>query len=187
MFPEARIHSFEPFPESYGKLQSEIEGKANIFAHNIAISDKDGKALFNSNAQSTANSLLSSDEKGSEYWGNDVLDTKSQIEVETTSLDSFCTNNNIDSIDILKIDTQGAEYQVFQGAKDMLTRNAIGLIYTEIIICPTYKGQHALYEYLSLLASFGYELLDIYNQVRQHNQLIQVDVIFLPDAVKQAL
>ena len=107
-----------------------------------------------------------------------MLDTTSQIEVRTTTIDTFCTETRISNIDILKMDVQGAEFSVLEGAHDMLASQKISLIYTELIMCPTYKGQHSLHEYLSFLASFGYDFLDFFNPVRNHNQLIQADVLF---------
>jgi len=46
------------------------------------------------------------------------------------------------------MDVQGAEFSVLEGANDMLASQKISLIYTELIMCPTYKGQHKLHEYL---------------------------------------
>jgi hypothetical protein len=73
------------------------------------------------------------------------------------------------------------------GAKDMLANQKISLIYTELIVCPTYKGQHKLHEYLSFLDSLGYDILDFFNPVRHHNQLIQADVVFLSSSFKKGV
>ena len=151
----------------------------NIHCHNIAISNKKGKAPFYSNAKAVTNSLLEIDNANSIYWGKETLKNKDSIFVETTTIDNICKDNNIKHIDILKIDTQGTEFGIFQGAKEILTQQNISLIYTEIITCPTYKGQHKLYEYLSFLSTFGYEVLEFLNQFKGNNQLIQTDIIFL--------
>jgi len=187
MFPDSTIHCFEPFPESFAKLKKNTEKDPLTFCHNFAVSDKNGTAIFHSNSESTANSLLASDKMGGAFWGDNVVDAKEQIEVKTISLDDFCQEQKIKEIDILKIDIQGSEYEVLQGAKDLLSVKRIKLIYTELIFCPTYEGQHALHEYLSLLAGFGYDFLDIYNQTRRHSQLIQADVVFVPAELKSSL
>jgi hypothetical protein len=54
-------------------------------------------------------------------------------------------------------------------------------------MCPTYEKQHKLHEYLSLLASFGYDFLDFYNPVRNHNQLIQADIMFVSSSFRRKL
>ena len=66
----------------------------------------------------------------------------------------------------MKLDVQGAEFAVLQGAQEVLSRQRVSLIYTEIILCPTHEQQHKLHEYLAFLDAHGYELLDFYNPVR---------------------
>ena len=50
------------------------------------------------------------------------------FEVKTDTLDNYCEQNKIDNIDILKIDTEGSELEVLQGAKNMLKKTNIVLI-----------------------------------------------------------
>ncbi len=127
------------------------------------------------------------DERGASFWGEGLLDTKSQIEVNTTAIDAFCTESGISHIDILKMDVQGAEYSVLEGARDLLANQGISLIYMELMLCPTYQGQRKFHEYLSFLDSFGYDLLDLVNQSRRHNQLIVADAVFLSSSFKEQI
>ena len=50
------------------------------------------------------------------------------FQVKTDSLDNYCEENNIDNIDILKIDTEGSELEVLEGAKNILQQTNIVLI-----------------------------------------------------------
>ncbi len=54
------------------------------------------------------------------------------INVKTDTIDHFCKLNKIKKIDILKLDTDGNEYEVLMGAKNLLSKGKIGLIYTEV-------------------------------------------------------
>ena len=54
------------------------------------------------------------------------------IKVKTNTIDKICELNNIKEIDILKLDTDGNEFEVLMGAKKLLTKGKIKLIYTEI-------------------------------------------------------
>ena len=47
------------------------------------------------------------------------------LEVETNTIDNYCKENNIDKIDILKIDTEGSEIEILEGAKLMLNKTQI--------------------------------------------------------------
>ena len=186
-FPLASIYCFEPFQQSFQILSKSVEDDHCTFCYQIAVSEKKGTAHLNANLSSATNSLLTTDERGASFWGRGLLDTTSQFEVSTTTVDIFCLEAGISHIDILKMDVQGAEFSVLVGAKDMLTNQRISIIYTELIMCPTYKGQHKLHEYLSFLDSFGYEFLDFFNPVRRHSQLIQTDIVFLSSSFKKGI
>ena len=56
----------------------------------------------------------------------------SEIKVQTRTLDNFCYEKNINNIDVLKIDTEGNELNVLKGAKKLLEKSNINIIYTEI-------------------------------------------------------
>ena len=142
LFPDALIHSFEPFPAACHKLQQNTSHDSGIIIHNTAVSDKCGTVIFNSNAFAPTNSILKTNEEGKYYWGDGLLDTRNEITVSTTTIDHFCKEQNIEVIDILKLDIQGAEYQAFTGAVGMLSRQSISIIYTELILVPTYLRQH---------------------------------------------
>ena len=50
------------------------------------------------------------------------------FDVNTDTIDNYCKDNGIDNIDILKIDTEGSEIEVLEGAKNMLNKTSIILI-----------------------------------------------------------
>ena len=62
--------------------------------------------------------------------------TINQVISEITTLDKYAKKNNINRIDILKIDTQGYEDKVLQGAEKYLlqnnTLNSGGTLFSEI-------------------------------------------------------
>jgi len=179
LFPTAVIHSFEPFPMSFQQLKENHSKDSNVKVHNLGISDKIGVSILNVNTLSGANSLLPTDSVGSSYWGEGMLETKEQVEVNITTIDTFCREENISKIDILKLDVQGNELKILTGAKQMLSNQAISLIYSEIILVPTYEGQSKLNEYLSFFDSHGYDLFDLYNTERKGKKLIQADFLFV--------
>ena len=66
---------------------------------------------------------------------------KSNKKVKCRKLDDilFELNNGID-FDFLKIDAQGAEYQILQGAKNLLSTSCVGL-HLELFVVPLYRGK----------------------------------------------
>jgi FkbM family methyltransferase len=179
LFPDARIHCFEPFPSSYEKLVNAVSGMESTSCHRIAVSDSDNSLVLNANASSATNSLLPVDEQATRFWGGGVLEAQGEVPIQSVTLDSFCDAQGLDRVDILKLDVQGGEYAALKGAGRLLAEQRISLVFMELILVPTYKGQRTFREYLELLEGHGYFLLDFYNPVRSNSRLLQVDLIFL--------
>ncbi|MGE0799219.1 MAG: FkbM family methyltransferase [Lautropia sp.] len=186
LFPDARVYAFEPFPESHSKLVRTVAEDAGITVFQLALSDSCGHRTFHVNPAEATNSLLPTDPSASRVWGAGLLESQGTIEVESQTLDAFCSERGIVSIDILKIDVQGAEYAVLQGARALLQARAIGLVYFEVILAATYRGQHRLHEYLQLMDSHDYCLLDYFNPVRKDGRLLQFDLLFAAPAIASA-
>ena len=71
------------------------------------------------------------------------------VKIET--LDNFCFDNGVEYIDFLKIDTQGYNAKVIEGAKDLLKNNKIGLIFSEITIGKKYEISETFYDFEKIL------------------------------------
>lgn len=182
LFPKSNIYSFEPFTESFENLVNNVKQQNNIKAINKAIANKVGMSCFNSNSFAPTNSLLETDEVGERIWGKGLMDTVETINVELTTIDEFVELNNIEKIDILKMDVQGAEFLVLEGAKKSIDKGIINLIYTEIMTIPCYKNQKEFDEILKLFRIYGYSLYNLYNFSLAKNGLLRnVDAIFLKD------
>jgi FkbM family methyltransferase len=186
LFPAAIIHAFEPFIDSYLSLEDHCSHDGKTFPHQIAICENTNKHTLYSNRSAATNSMLSKDSRSDALWGQGLFDTGSPIEVSSTTIDRFCIENHIRTIDILKMDIQGGELKALQGAEATLSRQDISLIYLEIIIGETYVGQPKLLEYIQQLDSHGYELFDFYSPERRHMRLIQTDAIFINRDIKKA-
>jgi FkbM family methyltransferase len=179
LFPSATIHSFEPFPQSFEMLRKVAASDPSVFAHQMAISDEHGPTTFYVHASTPANSLLRADSRAKPYWSRAASDTKDEIEVQSTTLDAFCQENNINRIDILKLDVQGGELRALEGAIGLLHRGAISLIYAEVIIIPAYEGQPPFHAMCGFLHDRGFELFNVYNLRYRKSRLAHMDVLFI--------
>ncbi len=118
-----KVYAFEPVPDNVNRLVENLEAN-NILNVNIikkAVSNKNGDAiltLFNSYGHHSLSSKHISSPKGA-------------ISVETITLDKFAECEKIDKIDVLKIDVEGFELEVLQGAKKMLTEKRVNMIIFE--------------------------------------------------------
>ena len=116
----------------------------NFYYNEIALSNKNGKANYNyNNFFESAGSSLSNIVKNDKRWNFSrrlllalfFYKTKNftKYKVKTMTLDNFVKKKKINSIDILKIDIEGSEYELLKGAKNTLKRNKIKIILVEII------------------------------------------------------
>ncbi|MCB9772389.1 MAG: FkbM family methyltransferase [Candidatus Omnitrophica bacterium] len=124
---EAQIYSFEPHPANFEKLQKIAQTKG-FNAFNIGLSNTEGEyPLFDYK-----------DAKGSSHASlyntviTEIHESESQkTMVKIQRLDDFMDKNKIDKIDLLKIDTEGNEYNVLLGATHLLSTNRIKMIQFE--------------------------------------------------------
>lgn len=179
LFPASTVYSFEPFPDSFEQLKINSASDPLIKAFNFGLSDRNGSQSFHSNLSSETNSLLATDELGSLTWGAGILETQKVVEAEFKTIDSVLEAMRIPRIDILKLDVQGAEPLVMAGALSACRAGIIGLVYSEIIIQPTYRGQKRFDESLAAFYANGFDLFNIYNLCfTTEGRLCQVDAIF---------
>jgi len=187
IFPDATIYCFEPFPQSWQELVMTASGDHKVTINQLALSSVEGFADFHVNANAQTNSLLPTDPSASTFWGSGLLETCSITKVKKITLDAFVEQAGLPAISILKLDVQGGEFEVLLGAQKLLQSHRIDLVFLEIILSMTYAGQHSLQDYLALLSSYGYHLVDFFDPYRNGFLLNQVDALFVSPAVYQKL
>jgi len=184
LFPAATIHAFEPSPLSFQQLMNATQNDINIHAYQTALSDSAVETPFFANTNAYTNSLLQIDDRANNYWGEGRLQEQAKLFLKTQTLDSFCEQNGLSQIDLLKLDVQGAEWLVLNGATKLLSQQEISLIYMEIIVAPTYKDQRKMHEYMQFLDDNKYELVNIYNMIYSDEYLVQCDALFISSLFK---
>ena len=180
LFKKSNIYCFEPFIPSFEELKKNTARFNNISIFNMAFSNVSGQIDFHVNNFPPTNSILATHPDSNKNWGEGLLDTKEKIKVKSITLDEFIDEYGIEKIDILKLDTQGSEYQILEGASKSIEQNKISLIYLEIIIMSTYQQQKSFDEILLLLRNKGFTLYNLYNYSYTNlGELRQVDAIFI--------
>lgn len=178
LYPEAAIHCFEPFPDFREPFLQRHGKNGNVHWINKALSDADGCSDYFVNRSVDTNSLLEPVVIGA--TSDKACANLEKTEVVTETLDAYCRRANIAAIDILKMDTQGSELAILQGAKELLSEQKISLIYTETYFQVQYREQPLFYDIANFLKPFGYFLEDIYDPYYNQQFLLWCDAIFLP-------
>lgn len=159
MFPRAAIHCFEPLPDACGLARKRFESDHSVSVHECAVGEVEGRVIFHRNSAADSSSLLSTDESRLPQSYVAMNRTVSTLEVDCVTVDTFCTREGIERIDILKMDVQGGELGVLKGATRMLSERRIRLIYSEVYFLPFYRDQPLFEDLCSFLARHGYRFL----------------------------
>lgn len=178
LFKEAKILSFEPFLDSFKILEEKSRVLNNIELFNFGFLDTTGEKEFYLNSGSPTNSTKKLSIKASDTW-NQRFDELQKVTLRFRDLDSFVQEKGISKIDLLKIDVQGAEYEVLNGGKKLFRKGLINLVYLEIIMGETYLNQTKLSSYFKFFEDYNFKLYGVYDYTFNHNlDLIQFDLLF---------
>ncbi len=176
-FPDGRVRCFEPNIELHDQLASRLpSGSAHVIAKE-ALGDTQGEFSFVLTDEPTIGYL---DDGTRQHAGTKARRT---ITVPATTLDAYCRANGVDRIDLLKIDTEGADLKVLAGARQMLASGAVRLVECECGVDPDNDFHVPLQEITAFLQPLGYRLFGFYEQqsewTRRLPHLRRVNAVFL--------
>ena len=147
---DGEVHAFEPVPFIFDKLQRNWklnQFKNNVHFNNFALGDKeDGKIEIY-----TFQGL---------YHGHSSLSTLDRDDykassVHMTTLDRYIIDNDVQRVDLIKMDTEGAELNVLEGAVELLKRKMPPIWVIELNT--------------ETSASFGHTPADVLDFIATHN------------------
>ena len=129
--PQGQVHSFECSPNTFKRLNEVISNsnRKNINTNCVCLSEAVGTAELHIFDEDHAawNTLAN---RPLHQYGIDIKPICSK-NVPTTTIDAYCEAHDIQRIDLLKIDVEGAEYQVLQGASRMMSEHRIRCVIFE--------------------------------------------------------
>ena len=154
IFPKSKIYAFEPVPSNFKIIKKVIEEHQlnNLLPFELGLSSKKGEATFYVSSGKPTNKNIPAD--NSTDFGNKSsslfkpgktkevhpwLKFNESITIKTDTLENFCADNNINAIDFIHMDVQGAELLVLQGANNMISK--INAIWLEVEKIALYENQ----------------------------------------------
>lgn len=85
-------------------------------------------------------------------------------EINVDTVDLFCEQQGVDSIDLLKIDAEGFDLNVLRGAERSLRGGKIGFVLIEVGFTRTSEKHVSFSAIEGFLTDFGFELIGFYEQ-----------------------
>lgn len=161
------VFGFEPQSDAFAKLQ---ENKGTLETYeNCAVGDG-GEYDFNIYQGSGLSSLFKLDHQSIDFLSRRQRPASliEQTKIKTRRLDDI---DNLNHIDLLKIDVQGAEAMIFKNGPEKLSRTVA--VITELRFYPLYEGEPLLDAQISELSSLGFrfhKFLFIKNQMISNSQ-----------------
>jgi len=126
----ANILSFEPSKKTSQKFVTNANGRSNIILYNLGFSNMNAGDILYSNADESG--IASVHKRRLDHF-NIEMNRSEPIALRT--LDSFCSEKGINHIHFLKLDVEGHELKVLEGAKNLLASKSIDFIQFEFGGC----------------------------------------------------
>ena len=146
--PGVSLYALEPDPRNHQPA------RANVIIARAAIGDFDGRGLLNLSEQGWGRewTFSSSIKQPLNHLSRYPVTFGRSVEVEMTTLDSFCEKQHLGLIDLIFADIQGAEADMIRGGRNTLSRTRY--LFTEYSDDELYANQPTLSEILTLLPDF---------------------------------
>lgn len=152
-----KIHAIEPAPRNFEILERNLDQNYlsdAVSTHRLAVGDRDGRAK------------LYTAEKSNWHSPHRIRDHGDSIEVEMLTTETFLAEQGIsaDSINVVRLDTEGFEVEIFRGMRSVLTSSSPLLLFVELH--PSLRDARELNEVLDQLDACGFRIvsttLDVY-------------------------
>lgn len=115
-FKSVRVYAFEPNPFVVERLSENISLNSHLMGaikvNQLALADRAGKSHFSFSFKHTGAGRIG------EHHGGNV-----QIEVQIDTIDNYVRSQNIQRVDLIKLDVEGYEGNVLSASMDVLERD----------------------------------------------------------------
>lgn len=160
-FPSASIHCFEPTDENFAKLKANTKGKRLIRINQFALGSARTSVIMKTGQSDQTHQVIRNHEK--------TPANEEMPRVRMKTIDSYMIDEGVANIDLLKIDVEGYELEVLEGAKDALESGRIKAILAECDFDPK-DTQHTYFNDLwDYLRSKNFSFFGLYDVIHYGN------------------
>lgn len=153
-----KVYGFEPVPSIFKEAQSRVGHYPNAVLYQKGLAETTG-----------SKTMYFSDRFGSDWGSSSILKPKDHlgfhpeitfnkaIEIQTTTLDDWATETNVNKIDLLWLDTQGSEPLILAASPKTLANTRY--LYSEVSLIETYDGVMMYPEFKKFLEDNNFEMV----------------------------
>jgi FkbM family methyltransferase len=178
--PSFKVISFEPLKSMLPFLEKIKTSNKNYSFENIGLGKAEGTSLIKEYFTTGLSSLK---KINSEYKYNVInfnQEVKNEYQINIFTLDDYIIKNMINSDLCLKIDTQGYEMEVLEGAIKLFESKKIKFVLIELMTIEKYEGAKLYNDIIYFLEDFGFRLCDIHTSYYENNgKLSEFDAVFM--------
>lgn len=159
------IHAFEPAPEAFRRLESNVRlnGFSNTVLNDFALADRPGhRALWVPRRRDRGAARINRG-KASFYELDDGDGLAEQEMVAVTTLDQYLATQGLSGVAVVKLDVEGAEIDVLEGARKTLADERPHLL-LEVDGRHLRRAGREVRALFDLLKPFGYEIAVIHDE-----------------------
>jgi len=182
VLPQARIYSLEPLPDCFEKMKLALRNDKNFFPLNIAAGSKEDTLKFYRSFHSPSSSFLEMEDLHKRAFPQSSEGQSPEpINVNVNTLDKIFSDIQPEKNILLKIDVQGFEAEVINGASGLLSITTIVLI--EMSFVKLYKNLPLFHDIYTLMYAQGFKFRGTLAQMLQADtgEVVQIDAIFIKE------
>jgi FkbM family methyltransferase len=171
IFPECTVHAFEPLRGHADKFAGTVELLAGVLLHEMALGAEPGTLPIHVTRFSDASSILMPLAQG-----HTALTVAEDVMVPIARLDDLLKRGDVPPPDVVKIDVQGYELEVFRGAEQALAHARA--VISEVSFQESYSGQALFHNVVAFLAERGFFVRAFSWDTWTGREIGQTDVLF---------
>jgi len=164
--PQLTIYGFDADADACDSANAELEKKEanwNEIHIPLALGNSVGESTLYVTKHPMCSSLYPPNESYLERFGAmipELMKLDFQVEIETTTLDFFCQSEEIEKIDFLQTDVQGADLDVLQGCSYLLEKSILA-VKSEVLFAPLYEKCPLFADVDSFMRQKGFSLFTL--------------------------
>jgi FkbM family methyltransferase len=164
-----QVYMLDPSPENFRELTNRDDNLLfeeadfdHISAHNVAAGSASGRATLYTNEDGSPLASLHAHEATWKGVGFEPL--RRAIEVPVVTLDDFMAEHGIAHVDVLKLDVEGHEFAVLEGASRALREGRIDVLIWEFGMHQV-EARRFFVDFYDFLTERGYDLYEIPDEI----------------------